>query len=99
MKVVLFCFLHMLYTLPLFDIDVGMLLTCQDFFRWVKPLGCFTSHAGDMEANNTGALQRRVNASEAVVWVLAHLQNSAPEMVTAVDTMGRTAGVARAPLE
>ncbi|CAK9108843.1 unnamed protein product, partial [Durusdinium trenchii] len=43
------------------------------------------------EGNNTGALQRRVNASEAVSWVLAQMQSNALEMVQEVDHMGRPA--------
>ncbi|CAJ1432797.1 unnamed protein product [Effrenium voratum] len=43
------------------------------------------------EANNSGALQRRVTASEATEWVLQQMRANAPEMLTAVDFFGRTA--------
>ncbi|CAJ1400032.1 unnamed protein product [Effrenium voratum] len=41
------------------------------------------------EANNSGALQRRVTASEATEWVLQQMRANAPEMLTAVDFFGR----------
>ncbi|CAK9009250.1 unnamed protein product [Durusdinium trenchii] len=57
-------------------------LFCRD------ALGRTVLHHG----NNTGALQRRVNASEAVSWVLAQMQSNALEMVQEVDHMGRHGG-------
>ena len=42
------------------------------------------------EVNNfTGALQERVNASDAVEWLLKQLHSSAPEVLKMSDNSGR----------
>ena len=44
-----------------------------------------------LQANMSGALQPRVNASVATEWVLSQMQAHAADMVSATDAAGRTA--------